>query len=387
MIVRCKRCVATNSRPEQVLDKNGICNACHSFEKKKLINWEERKKQFIKEIEEAKKNKIKDNWDCIIPSSGGKDSTAQAFIAKEYGLNPLIVTATTCDLSDIGKKNIENLKKNFDTIEISPQKKIRSRLNKISLETLGDISWPEHVAIFTQPIQIASKFDIKLILYGEQPQFEYGGPIRSNSNVMNRDWMEEFGGFLGFRVSDLINHYDFKREDLLPYIFPDENLISNKKIKAIFMGYYIDWNNEKNFSLSKSKGFEPFKSSIEGGNVSYEKIDNYQHGIHDYFKYLKYGFSRSTDQASWMIRQNIISRDEGVRLVKDNDGKYPSSYLGKKLFEILKEIDVTIEEFNDICDKFTNKEIFKCNQAGELIKDEEGKLTLIDDGFNESSNH
>ena len=121
--------------------------------------------------------------------------------------------------------------------------------------------------------------------------------------------------------------------------------------------------------------------------MSYEKIDNYQHGIHDYFKYLKYGFSRSTDQASWMIRQNIISRDEGVRLVKDNDGKYPSSYLGKKLFEILKEIDVTIEEFNDICDKFTNKEIFKCNQAGELIKDEEGKLTLIDDGFNESSNH
>ena len=193
MLNRCKKCVATNSRPEQVLDKDGVCNACLSFEQKKLINWDERKKLFIEEVAEAQKHKTKDNWDCIIPSSGGKDSTAQAFVARDFGLNPLIVTATTCDLSNIGKQNIENLKKNFDTIEISPQKKIRSKLNKICLETLGDIGWPEHVSIFTQPIQIAAKLDIKLILYGEQPQFEYGGPQRSDSNIMNRKWMEEFG--------------------------------------------------------------------------------------------------------------------------------------------------------------------------------------------------
>ena len=381
MLNRCKKCVATNSRPEQVLDKDGVCNACLSFEQKKLINWDERKKLFIEEVAEAQKHKTKDNWDCIIPSSGGKDSTAQAFVARDFGLNPLIVTATTCDLSNIGKQNIENLKKNFDTIEISPQKKIRSKLNKICLETLGDIGWPEHVSIFTQPIQIAAKLDIKLILYGEQPQFEYGGPQRSDSNIMNRKWMEEFGGFLGFRVSDLINHYGFKRDELLPYIYPDESLIEKKGIKALFMGYYMDWNNQKNYILSKTKGFVPFDGPIEGGNVGYEKIDNYQHGIHDYFKYLKYGFSRSTDQASWMIRQSIITREEGVKLVKENDGKYPSSYLGKQLKNILEDINLSLDQFNKICDKFTNKEIFRCNQAGELIKDDSGKLTLINDGF------
>jgi N-acetyl sugar amidotransferase len=379
MLIRCKKCVATNSRPEQVLDNKGICNACLSFEKKKLINWEERRNLFLKEISEVKKDK--NNWDCIIPSSGGKDSTAQAFLARDLGLNPLIVTATTCDLSEIGRKNIENLKKSFDTIEISPQKKVRSKLNKICLETIGDISWAEHVSIFTQPIQIAAKFDIKLILYGEQPQFEYGGPERLNSNIMDRKWMEEFGGFLGFRVSDLINHYDFKKEELLPYIYPEESLIKKKKIKALFMGYYINWNNQNNFNMSKSKGFMPFHMPVEGTNLSYEKIDNYQHGIHDYFKYLKYGFSRSTDQASWMIRQNIISREEGIKLVKENDGKYPSSYLGKQLKDILNQIDLTLDEFNKICDKFTNKEIFKCNQAGELIKDEEERLFLVNDGF------
>tara|TARA_B100001057_G_scaffold487676_1_gene570768 strand:- start:96 stop:1241 length:1146 start_codon:yes stop_codon:yes gene_type:complete len=381
MIIRCKRCVATNSRPEQVLNEKGICNACLSFEQKKLIDWKERENLFISEIKEANRNKKNDNWDCIIPSSGGKDSTAQAFIAKKFGLNPLIVTATTCDLSEIGRKNIENLKKIFDTIEISPQKEVRKKLNKICLETIGDIGWPEHVSIFTQPIQIAAKFDIKLILYGEQPQFEYGGPIRPDSNIMNRDWMEEFGGFLGFRVSDLINHYGFKKEELLPYIYPDENFIKEKKIKALFMGYYFNWNNYENFILSKSEGFISLKKPIEGGNVSYEKIDNYQHGIHDYFKFLKYGFSRSTDQAAWMIRQNIISREEGINLVRKNDGMYPASYLGKKLDKIIGEIGVSIDEFNEICDKFTNKEIFKCNQAGELIKDDKGNLTLINDGF------
>ena len=381
MLIRCKRCVATNSRPEQVLDKDGVCNACLSFDQKKKIDWAERKKQLITEIAEVKKNNKNNNWDCILPSSGGKDSTMQAFVAKELGLNPLIVTATTCDLSEIGKQNIYNLKKYFDTIEISPQKKIRSKLNKICLETLGDIGWPEHVSIFTTPIQIAAKFDIKLILYGEQPQFEYGGPLRSDSNVMDRKWMEEFGGFLGFRVSDLINHYGFKKEDLIPYIYPDEKLIQSLNIKALFMGYYLDWNNQNNFKYSEKKGFVPYHRQIEGGIVSYEKIDNYQHGIHDYFKYLKYGFSRSTDQASWMIRQKIISREEGVKLVKENDGKYPKLYLGKKLDNILKDIDLTIDEFDKICDRFTNKEIFKCNQAGELIKDENKNLTLINDGF------
>ena len=266
-------------------------------------------------------------------------------------------------------------------IVTSPQKEVRKKLNKICLDTIGDIGWPEHVSIFTQPIQIAAKFDIKLVFYGEQPQFEYGGPDRQYSNIMNREWMEEFGGFLGFRVSDLIDHYGFKKEELLPYVYPDENFIKEKKIKALFMGYYFNWNNYENFELAKKQGFLSFKKPIEGGNVSYEKIDNYQHGIHDYFKFLKYGFSRSTDQAAWMIRQKIINRDEGIKLVRENDGKYPASYLGKKLNDILKEIDLTIDDFNKICDRFTNKEIFKCNQAGELIKDDKGNLTLINDGF------
>ena len=381
MLKRCIKCVALNSRPEQVFDKNGECNACLSFKSKKLIDWEKRKKLFLEEVAKLKKNKTVDNWDCIVPSSGGKDSTAQAFMAKEHGLNPLIVTASTCDLSEIGRKNIDNLSKYFDTIELTPQKKIRSKLNKICLETIGDIGWPEHVSIFTQPIQVALKFDIKLILYGENPQFEYGGPERLDSNLMNRKWMEEFGGFLGLRVSDLINHYNFKRKDLLPYIYPDDSLIEEKKIKALFLGYYFNWNNFNNFKIAQSKGFSSLKKPAEGTNLTYEKIDNHQHGIHDYFKYLKYGFGRSTDQASWMVRQNLITREEGIKLVRKNDGQYPSSYMGKSLKDILNQIDLSIDQFNKICDQFTSKEIFKCNQAGELIKDENGNLTLINDGF------
>ena len=82
-----------------------------------------------------------------------------------------------------------------------------------------------------------------------------------------------------------------------------------------------------------------------------------------------------------MIRQNLISREEGIQLVKKNDGKYPSSYLGKKLEDILKEIDMTIDEFDEICDGFTNKEIFMSDQSGKLIKDDQKKLKLVNDGF------
>ena len=132
-----------------------------------------KKKSFDKIIDSLS---LKSNeWNCIIPSSGGKDSTYQALKCRELGLKPLIVTATTCDRSEIGLKNIENLKNNgFDTIEFSTNPKIREKINKFCLNEIGDISWPEHVTIFTIPFKIAVYFNINLIIYGENPSLNMG---------------------------------------------------------------------------------------------------------------------------------------------------------------------------------------------------------------------
>ena len=370
-----------STRPELMLNEEQICNACETVIKEsENIDWKKREIELIKIFDNLKKNKNSD-WDCIIPCSGGKDSTYQAFKVKEYGLNPLIVVATTCDLTPLGEYNINNLKNNFDVIEITPDKNTRRKLNKTCLETVGDISWPEHVSIFTQPINVAIKYDIKLLIYGENPQFQYGGPSRNNSHLMNRAWVEEFGGFLGLRVSDLINHYNFTKEELIPYIYPDEKLIKKKNITKIFLGYFLQWNNESNYLFAKDKGFKEYEKPIEGGAVNYEKLDNHQHGIHDYFKFLKYGFSRATDQVAWKLRHKKISIEEGKKIIFANDGNYPHYYLGKKLENILSDIEMTVEQFDKIADRFTNKKLFELDNSGALKRNNNKKLYLKDYGF------
>ena len=117
---------------------------------------------------------------------------------------------------------------------------------------------------------------------------------------------------------------------------------------------------------------------MEGCYFNFEKLDNYQHGIHDYFKFLKFGFARATDQLSYSIRRNLISRDEAIKKLKTLEGKFPKSYMGKSLEEILNKIGMDKSNFKSICDKFTNKKIFKCDQGGNLIKDDNNNLILKD---------
>ncbi len=372
----CKNCIMPDTRPDQIFNDKGVCNACLSYEhNQKKINWEQRSKELEKIISEAKDRST--SWDCVIPSSGGKDSTYQALWAKTKGLNPVLVTATTCDLSLIGRKNLDNLKQlGFDTIEISNDPKIRAKLNKSCLDLIGDISWPEHVSIFTAPIKFALNYKIPLILYGENPQIEYGGPEKSLSNyLLDRKWMEEFGGLIGLRVSDLLSEQNFTKKQLSIYEYPTQEELSKFPIKSIFLGYFERWDSLRNFDISKENGFQSYDENLEGCYFNFEKLDNYQHGIHDYFKFLKFGFGRATDQLCYSIRRGLITRKEALKKVKLLEGQYPKSYMGKSISQILNKIGMTISEFNKICDKFTNKKIFKCDQKGHLVKDEKFNLT------------
>ena len=215
-----------DTRPDQYLNNDGVCNACLSFDLQKKIDWDQRKSDLLKIIKEKKLDKNK--WNCVVPGSGGKDSTYQIIRARELGLNPVFVTASTCDLSEIGRQNLENVKKiGFDVIEISNDSKVRAKINRIGLELLGDISWPEHVSIFTAPVKFALAYNIPLILWGENPQLEYGGPENSlNNSILDQNWMEEFGGLIGFRVSDLIENHGFKKHELEIYDYPSKEILS-----------------------------------------------------------------------------------------------------------------------------------------------------------------
>lgn len=378
MLKYCKRCLIPNSKPDISFNSEGVCIACTNYENRPLIDWDSRKKELLSILEKYKNNSYT-NWDCIIPVSGGKDSTYQVVKMLELGMNPLCVTATTCDESKIGRINIDNLRSlGVDHIQVSPNPVIRAKLNKIGFEQVGDIAWPEHVGIFTVPVRAAVQFNIPLIIWGENSQNEFGGPAAaSENNVLTRKWLEEFGGLLGLRVSDLSDMYGLKKKHLINYIYPSDEELKKVGVTGLFLGHYLPWDGLSNALIAQANGFKTFNSVVEGSMVNYENLDNHQHGIHDYLKFIKFGFGRTTDIASLHIRRGRISREDGLKFVKKHEGKFPWTYLGKNLNDILDPLDISIDSFIDTCDSFTNKKIFKTDTSGNLLKDRDGNLFKI----------
>jgi N-acetyl sugar amidotransferase len=376
MIKYCTNCLFPSTKPDLLFNNDGICNACTNYWNRPEIDWESRSQEFKKIVKSIKSTNY---WDCVIPVSGGKDSTYQALIAKENGLNPLLVNSRTCDLSGIGRKNLDNLRGlGFDLIEVLPNPKVRSKLNLIGLQEVGDISWPEHIGMFTIPFTIALKFDIPVILYGENAQHEYGGPEHLvNNNFQDRRWLEEIGGTLGMRLEDVLLASGFNEKDLAIYKFPDSKDLQNKNIKAYYLGYFFQWNGLSNYIVSQAHGMESFGKPVEGSLVDYENLDNHQNGIHEYLKILKHGYGRITDQASILIRRGLITREEGLYFVKKNEVKFPWTYLGKRIEKIIEPLGIGIDELIEIFDSFTNKKIFKKNKDGSIFKDKDGNVVKL----------
>ena len=376
MIKYCRNCVMPDTKPNLFLDEAGICNACRSYENRKTVDWEKRKTE-LQVLLEKYRSKNGSNWDCIVPVSGGKDSTVQVVRLLQLGMNPLCVTATTCDLTEIGRKNIENIKKlGVDYMEFSPNPLIRAKLNYIGLTKVGDISWPEHVGIFTIPVRIAVQLNIPLLIWGENSQNEYGGPAAdSENNVLDRRWLEEFGGLLGLRVSDLQDSEGIRERDLIPYTYPTDEDLKRVGVTGLFLGYYLPWDGYSNSLLAQAHGFSTWHSVTEGSIVNYENLDNYQTAIHEFFKFIKFGFGRASDHASLHIRRGRLTREDGIELVRKHDGKFPWTYLDKPLKEILDPLKMSVDEFIKVCDRFTNKKLFKKDPRGNLVKDE--NLNLI----------
>lgn len=378
MLTYCTRCVMPDTKPDLRLDDHGICNACRSYENRKEVDWEKRHAELLQVLDRYRK-KDGSNWDCIVPVSGGKDSTFQVLRMLQLGLNPLCVTSTTCDLSEIGRRNIQNLKNyGVDYVEFSPNPAVRRKLNRIGLEQVGDISWPEHVGIFTIPVRAAVQYGVPLLVWGENSQNEYGGPAAAaENNVLDRRWLEEFGGMLGLRVTDLIGLEGINARDIIPYTYPSDGELKRVGVTGLFLGHYLPWDGYSNALIVQANGFETLPTTVEGSVVNYENLDNHQTGIHDYFKFLKFGFGRATDIACLHLRRGRITRQDAQEMVRRHDGKFPWTYLGKPLEDILASLELTIDQFIRICDRFTNKKIFLRDAKGNLIKDARGNLTKI----------
>ena len=376
----CTRCVMPSTRPDILFDADGVCSACRHFEQRPTIDWDARRRELLEIVEEFRSHDGS-QYDCVVPVSGGKDSTFQVLKMLELGLNPLCVTASTCHLSAIGRRNIENLKAlGVDHVEVSVNPRVRRTINRFALEHVGDISWPEHVTIFTVPVRVAVQYGVRLIVWGENSQNEYGGPASAaHDRVLTRRWLEEFGGLIGLRVADLVGQYGIERRHLIQYTYPTDDELTDVGVTGIFLGHYLPWDGYSNALLAQAHGFESWGRTVEGALLDYENLDNLFHGIHDYFKFLKFGFGRATDHACMHVRRGRLSRADAIELVRRHDGKFPHTYLGVPLTDLLSQIDMTVDQFTDVCDRFTNRRLFVTTRSGELVRDARGNLTKIND--------
>lgn len=355
---RCTECVIPDTRPDTAF-VDGVCAACIAYKRRPQIDWLERYR-LLEQLAERARDSVRNTgnpFHCIVPSSGGKDSTYQVLTLIELGLRPLAVTASTCQLTPIGRRNIENLKRHCTTIEVSPPTRVRATLNRIGLTHVGDISWPEHVSIFTAPFKIALALGIPYLFYGENPQNQYGGPLEEQeAQMMTARWVSEFGGFLGLRPRDLVGVEDLTAADMAEYQPPQWD--ENNGIEAHFLGQYVPWDSHRNALKARQAGME-HKIPCEANLWSHENLDNAQTGIHDHFMYRKYGYGRGAAQASVDVRAGLMDRAEALAWVEKNDGRFPDVYAGVHYVEVLEHIGMTERAFWDTARSYTNWALFK----------------------------
>ena len=369
-MIRCSRCCYPSTKPD-IAFVDGVCSACLAFDDRQKIDWAARMEDFKQVLADTKRAAGGWSYTCVVPSSGGKDSTYQTIRMLELGQRPLVVTAATDLLSDIGRRNIDNLSRFADTIEVRPNTTIRRKLCRIAMNEVGDLSWPEHSLIWSVPFQVAVAKNIPLIVYGENPQSAYGGPLGTQeATQMTARWRSEFGGFLGLRVSDLVGREGIRGEDMEPYMPPSDTDLARVGVKAVWLGQYEDWDGYQNALRSREHGFEWLDQEVEQSIGEWENLDNLITVPRDWLRFCKYGYGRATDIASSAIRRGRMTRDEALKKIAERE-RFPWTSLGVPLRDVLCEVGVTTDDYIAACDRFTNPAIFKFVD-GKPVKDADG---------------
>jgi N-acetyl sugar amidotransferase len=356
MMNRCKVCIYPDTRPDAHFVK-GVCSACRArFPFAPVPDWGARLDALKALVAEAKARKAP--YDICVPVSGGKDSTVQVLKAVELGAKVLAVHGATDMMTPLGRRNLDNLKRFCDVIEVTPNLKVRKTLVRAGLYQVGDMSWPEHNIIWAAPTRMAALMGIPLVVWGEQPQREYSTPegVEPATNL-DAAWVAQFGGMGGLRLNDLIDLGWLTAADIEVYRFPPAEMLERANVRGIWLSDYIDWDGWKNAFIAQHYGFEMSPTPVETSLGNYENLDNYVTILRDFLRTLKFGYTRGTDIACNHIRRCRFTREEGLALEAKTFG-FPWTSLGKPIEEVLAYFDITLEQYIDECRRWMNPEIF-----------------------------
>jgi len=372
----CKKCVISNQRPASAvefkhtiqskkttmhLDEKGICDACKMADEKNQIDWKKREDELLKLLDKYRRND--GGYDCLVPGSGGKDSAYQSHVLKyKYGMNPLTVTWPPILYTEYGYKNFKNWIDvgGFDNISFNRNGKVMKLVTRLGIENLLHPFQTFMLGQKNLAPKIATKYGIPLIFYGEN-EAEYGNPIADNATSLrdksyytmtNID--EVYLG--GVSVKEIIEKYDVRLADLTSFLPLDGKELEKSNIEVHYLGYYLKWTPQEVYYYAvENTGFKARPSRTQGTYSKYNSIDDKIDDLHYYTTFIKFGIGRATYDASQEIRNNHITREEGVALVKKFDGEFPDKYFN----EVMEYLDIDPEYFKkELCDKFRSPHLW-----------------------------
>tara|TARA_R110000850_G_scaffold125586_17_gene244071 strand:- start:905 stop:2002 length:1098 start_codon:yes stop_codon:yes gene_type:complete len=349
----CNKCVTPDTRPSVTLDNEGVCNLCRAAEDKHDgIDWHA-KAQELEEILSQYRGSNGNGYDCLIPASGGKDSTWQLLTIMKLGLRPLIYHFSTCPMTDQGKKNFDNfVDLGVDVVHHIPNPKVYSHLMRQAFVETGNHCLFCNFGIFAGAVQVAINYGIKLIVFGEGGS-EFGvkdGKYYDSGDLSFLDQGKKPQDFIDAEVSEA---------DLTIFNYPTRDEIQTAGVRQICLGNYVKYDLPSQLKLVKDNGFQPHDGPWLGTYVNHSDLDCPFFGIHGYLMNLKFGYGRANADASKEVRNGTISREKAVELANQYDGGIHSPLEKQYLRQFLDYTDLSEQEFHAAAEKFRNNDIWE----------------------------
>jgi len=361
-MIYCTRCVYPQvSVNLELID--GICSACKTaevFESADEIFWKKRKELFEEIVSEIKNRPNRNkNYDCIIPVSGGKDSYYQAHvIATEYGLKPLLVTYHGNNYLPEGDFNRDRMRHVFDAdhLVFGPSVEVLAKLNRIAFKKMGDMNWHAHCGIFTYPIRMSVALNIPLVIWGEIA-WDISGMYHPDDFVEFSARTRHEHGLRGFEWDAMLDDPDdpLTEQDLLWAKYPEDKEILETGSRGIYVGNFFKWDpNKHTEKMIKEYGWKPAEKPFQRTYRLMSNLDDrYENGIHDLLKFVKFGYGRASDHASKDIRAGLMSREEGIEMVRKYD-----HVVSDDLEYWLEYVGMDKDEFWRIADSFRDPRVW-----------------------------
>ncbi len=363
----CKRCLYPENHPLGIIfDEKGVCSGCRIHEEKDIINWNERSKE-LKRILGKFKNKDGKNYDCIIPVSGARDSYFIVDIIKNvYGMHPLLVTYNKHYNTKIGIRNLAYLKTllgcDMLTQTISPD--TVKKIIRATVKKLGSIYWHCIAGQTVFPVQIAVRFKIPLIIWGAHQGLDQVGMYSHLDEVEMVRRYRKNHDLMGVEAEDLAGHEGITESDINSFKYPHDKEIERVGVRGIYLNNYIRWDSKKQHELMIKK-YDYETASQKRTFDTYNDVDCFNYSdLHDYVKFLKWGYGKVTDHACREIRLKRLTREQGINLVKKYQFLAPEN---KNVELFLNWIGMTEKEFWGHIDSKRNKKIWIKNKKWELL--------------------